>query len=298
LRVLSTTGGVVKTNGTTVGVLAALGISVTAAIALPLVNVFKSMEPSELMVVRGGVTAVLIALVLTKHIGKPSKRILTFSLLFSLATLALYAGIRAWGASPTLVVLTATPVVNIAAKVVRGQSVDRRVYACLTGLLLGVMIALNPWQVDFDLWGFSLSVAGLLLAGVGFEVLAGQKGVDPYNKSFWLALVTVIVGLVTTLANGHLPFVQEVWGLPHVLALIGFGVTGGFAYYLANIVAFEKLRTEVASTLAMAETPAVIVGAWLMLGETLTLIQWIGVAVALGATAALSATEARQKSNE
>lgn len=107
----------------------------------------------------------------------------------------------------------------------------------------------------------------------------------------------MIVGLVATLTSGHLPFAREAWSVPHAIALVGFGVTGGFAYYLANIVAFEKLRTEVASTLAMAETPAVIVGAWLMLGETLTLIQWIGVVIALGATAALSAAEARQKFN-
>lgn len=40
-----------------------------------------------------------------------------------------------------------------------------------------------------------------------------------------------------------------------------------------------------------------IVGAWLMLGKTLTLIQWIGVMIALGATAALSAMEARQTRN-
>lgn len=286
-----------KTNETTIGVLAALGISVTAAIALPLVSVFRSMELSELMVARGGVTAILVVLVLTRHVGKPSKRMLTFSLTFSLATLVLYAGIRAWGASPTLVVLTTTPVVNIAAKLLRGHSVDGRVYVCLAGLLLGVMIALNPWQADFDLWGFALSVAATVLAGIGFEVLAGQKGIDPYSKSFWIAVVTVVVGILATLTNGHLPFAHETWSVPHALALVGFGITGGFAYYLANIVAFEKLKTEVASTLAMAETPAVIVGAWLMLGETLTFIQWIGVLIALGATAALSATEANQKSD-
>lgn len=286
-----------KTNET-IGVLAALGISLTAAIALPLVNVFETMEPSELMMVRGGVTATLIASVLTRHVSKPSRYMLGFSILFSLATLTLYAGIRAWGASPTLVVLTTTPIVNIAAKIMRGQSVDARVYACLAGLLLGVMIALNPWQVTFDPEGFLLSIAATLLAGIGFEVLAGQKGIDPYNKSFWLAAVTVVVGSVATLVSGQVPFAREVWSLSHVLALMGFGVTGGFVYYLANIVAFEKLRTEVASTLAMAETPAVIVGAWLMLGETLTVIQWSGVAIALGATAALSATEARQKSDQ
>lgn len=282
-----------KTNGTTTGVLAALGISLTAAIALPLVNVFKSMEPSELMVVRGGVTAILIALVLTNHVSRPSKRMVAFSLLFSFATLGLYTAIRAWGASPTLVVGAATPIVNIGAKLWRRQSVDRRVYLCLAGLLLGVAVALNPWQADFNMRGFVFSVVGMLSAGIAFEVLAGQKGVDPYNKSFWLATTTAIIGLAITLASGQLPFVRETWSISHVLALVGFGVTGGFAYYFANIVAFEKLKTEVASTLAMAETPAVIVGAWLMLGEKLTLIQWIGVAVALGATAALSATEAK-----
>ena len=60
---------------------------------------------------------------------------------------------------------------------------------------------------------------------------------------------------------------------------------------MAYIIAFENLKTEVASTLVMAETPAVIVGAWLMLGETMTLIQWIGVLIALGSTLVLSAAE-------
>lgn len=287
-----------KKNETTIGVVAALGISVTAAIALPLVNVFKTMEPVELMMVRGGVTAVLIALVLGRHIRLPSDRIIAFSTLFSVATLTLYTAIRAWGASPTLVVLTTTPVVNIIAKLLRGQSVDRRVFLCLAGLLLGVAIALNPWQATFDGWGFCLSVAAALFAGVGFEVLAGQKGIDPYNKSFWLAVVTVIVGLTAMLTNGQQPFVHETWSISHVLALAGFGVTGGFAYYLANIVAFEKLKTEVASTLAMAETPAVIVGAWLMLGETLTIVQWLGVVIALTSTMMLIATEAKAEETD
>lgn len=290
---IPTHGGIVKTNGSTVGVLAALGISLTAAIALPLVNVFKSMEPSELMLVRGGVTAILIALVFTTHVGKPSKQIFTFSLLFSLATLALYTSIRVWGASPVLVVLTTTPIVNITVKFVPGQPVAGRVYVCLAGLLLGIIIALAPWESDFDLWGFSLAAMATLFAGFGFEMLAGQKGIDAYNKSFWLAVVTVIVGLVASLANDHLPLTGEVWSVAHILALVGFGVTGGFAYYLANIMAFEKLRTEVASVLAMAETPAVIVGAWLMLGEKLSFLQWAGVLLALGATFALGRAETK-----
>ncbi len=304
-----------KPSATATGIIAALAISATAAIALPLVNIFKSMEESELMVVRGSVTALLVAIIIAVRIRnrrkynaiqkrpedrlplaplyKLSWRILAFSIIFSMATLSLYAGIRAWGTSPTLVVLTTTPIVNIAAKILRRQQVNRRVYLCLTGLLLGVTIALNPWEASFDMKGFLLSIAATLLGGIGFEVLSGAKGIDPYNKSFWLAVVTAALGSGVTLHGGHLPLAQEAWSFSHAIALIGFGITGGFAYYLANIVAFEKLRTEVASTLAMAETPAVIVGAWLVLEEKLALIQWIGVGIALTATATLSATEAK-----
>jgi len=281
----------VKTNGTTAGVLAALGISVTAAIALPLVNIFKELSAPELMIVRGGVTAAVVLPLFWRHIAKPSKHIITFSFLFSMATLALYAGIRTWGASPTLVVITATPVVNIAAKIWRGQKVARRVYVCLFFLIIGVGIALNPFQASFNTLGLLLSVVAAAIAGVAFEVLSAEKGVDQYNKSFWLAVITVGVGTTVSITGNHLPFSQEVWSIGRFLALVGFGVTGGFLYYLSNIIAFEKLKTEVASTLAMAETPAVIIGAWLMLGEKLSPVQWTGVLLALGATFALGRAE-------
>jgi drug/metabolite transporter (DMT)-like permease len=272
--------------------MAAACISLTAGVALPLIEIFSTMLPSELMVVRGAVTIVLIGLLLRRHIGPPSGPIITFSIIFSLATLALYAGIRAWGPGPTLIILTTTPVVNIGAKLMRGERVDKRVYTCLAGLLIGVGIALNPWQATFNSEGLLLSLAATILSGVGYEVLAGQKCINPYNKGFWLAAVTVIIGSIATLASGQIPFAEESWSLPYALALVGFGVTGGFAYYMANIVAFEKLPTEVASALAMAETPAVIVGSWLILDEAMTPIQWGGVAITLLATGFLMVTEA------
>ncbi len=280
-----------KITENTSGVIAALGISVTAAIALPLVNIFKSLQPSELMIVRGSVTAVLVGSLLSRHIRRPSAQLLKATTLFAGATLALYAGIRAWGAGPTLVILTTTPFVNIVAKSWRGEIVNSRVYASLCGLTLGVMVALNPWQTTFDLAGFLYSVTATVLSGLAFEMLGNNKGLDPYNKTFWLAIVTAVIGLVATLIGGHIPFATETWTVSRILALIGFGATGGFLYYLAIAVAFEKLKTEVASTLAMAETPAVIIGSYIILGERLTFIQWIGVAVALLATGALSASE-------
>ncbi|NQV89974.1 EamA family transporter [Candidatus Uhrbacteria bacterium] len=269
------------------GIIAACMISVTAAIALPFVNVLEVMKVEELMIVRGGVTSIMVALLLSSHVSRPSWRILQFSTLFSLATLCLFYAIRAWGPGPSLVVITLTPIVNIVAKLLRGKNVERRVYFAMTGLLVGVMIALNPWQASFDLEGFALSMLAMLLAGFGMEVMAGKKGIDAYNKTFWLALVTTLIGCLASVSTGQIPFVTVVWTFWHALALVGFGVVGGFCYYLANIIAVEELETEVATTIAMAETPAVIVSSWLMLGDTLTYTQWSGVLIALLATYSL-----------
>lgn len=69
---------------------------------------------------------------------------------------------------------------------------------------------------------------------------------------------------------------------PKIAALVvGFAFVGGFLYWLSNLMAFENLPTTEASVLAQGETPAVIIGAVFMLHEHLTLIQWIGVGVAL-----------------
>ncbi len=176
---------------------------------------------------------------------------------------------------------------------VRGQTVDLRVTGGLTVLLMGVLIALNPWQTSFDLRGFLWSTAATLLVGVGFEILGASKRIDPYYKSFWIAMLMVIIGATTTIIAGRIPFSAEVWDIYTGVALVLYGCTSGFLYILAYVITFENLKTEVASTLAMGETPAVIVGAWLILGERMSLIQWAGVIIALAATAALSAAEAK-----
>jgi drug/metabolite transporter (DMT)-like permease len=66
-----------------------------------------------------------------------------------------------------------------------------------------------------------------------------------------------------------------------ILLVLGFAFVGGFLYWIANLVAFGNLATTEASILAQGETPAVILGASILLGEHLTLVQWVGVVVAL-----------------
>ena len=112
-----------KPSGTIVGIVAAIGISTTAAIALPLVNVFQALSTQELMIVRGGVSAVVTATLFRRRISYATDRVILFSFLFGLANLSLYNSIRAWGVNPTIVILTSTPMVNIAAKRWKGEAV-------------------------------------------------------------------------------------------------------------------------------------------------------------------------------
>lgn len=280
-------------TGTLPGIVAALGISLTAAIALPLVNIFTTLQPSELMMVRGTVTAAAVAIFLPKHISSPRPRVILFSFLFGIANLMLYMGVRTWGASPTIAILTTMPVVNILAARWRGDIVSSRTYLTLAALILGVTIALNPWQTAFNAAGCAESIAATLFAGVGLEVLAGTKGVDKYDRTFWLAAMILVIGSVATLMQGIVPFGGESFTMMRVLQLVAFGIIAGFLYFLSNIYAFDKLKTATASTLAMAETPAVILSSCLVLGEHLSLTQWSGIVIALAATLALSGAEAK-----
>lgn len=292
-----------------IGYIAAVCISLAASVGMPMVNIFPELVPGELMMVRGSVTALLVSFIILYRVQHeqrlnltrtekeripieslylPSIWMIGFSLLFSTATVPFYYGIRAWGAGPSLVVLTGTPIVNIAAKIVwHRKPVALRVFVAMAFLTIGVIVALNPFGATFNTKGLAYSITATVLAGIAFEVLSARKGADPYNKNFWLGVVTVGIGIVATAAEGRVPFATEVWEPQHSALLVCFGLTAGFLYYMAYIAAFENLDTEVASVIAMLETPVVIFGAWVILDETFGPMQAIGVAIACAATVAL-----------
>ncbi len=277
--------------------LSVLGIYATAGIALPFVNVLKDFKTSELMLVRGGITVLFIGLFLNKKIVRPNKGIIGFSILFALANFSLYNGIRAWGANPTIVIVTMTPFVNIMARWWKERQVNTAALVSLVILLFGVIMALEPWNVVVSPVGVFWSVAATLLAGAGFEVLSTTKKINPNARGFWLSTVVLVVGATVCTVQGSLPFTSMSISLSKALVITAFGLIGGFLYFMANIIAFDHLDTEVASVLAMGETPAVILGAGILLNEQMSAVQWLGVLIALGATVLLSYSEARNKSS-
>ncbi len=207
-------------------------------------------------------------------VGRVDKYTYWIALVLPFVTLGLFEGIRHWGAGPTIIVLTASPVVNVVIGASRGRRTSRASILGLVLLLGGVVMA--RWGGTFNWTGFSWSLFGTIMSGILNELFGRAKSA-PMNQCFWGSIGMGVLGLALSAGASWAPAAQ-----PKVdLSVLGFAVIGGFLYWKSYLLAFKNLPTTEASVLAQGETPAVIVGATVLLGEHLTLAQWIAVAIAL-----------------
>jgi drug/metabolite transporter (DMT)-like permease len=155
-----------------------------------------------------------------------------------------------------------------------GRRISR---ALVTGFVLvlgGVMIA--RWGGHFQWTGFAWSIFGAVMNGILYELFA-RATARPLQKCFWGSLGMGVLGLFLSTSVSWTAITE-----PKIaLLVLGFVFVGGFLYWIANLTAFNNLPTTEASVLAQVETPAVILGASFLLGEHLTVIQWIGVVITL-----------------
>src|SRR3989338_929246 len=158
---------------TLLGLFGALGIWLTAGLVLPLVNVLHVFTPSQLMVFRGFLTAAMALIGLRGVIGRVDKYTYLIALALPFATLGLFEGIRHWGAGPTIIIITATPLVNL----VIGTFLGRRISpASIVGLVLvlgGVVMA--RWGGHFQWTGFMWATFGTIMNGILYELFARAK---------------------------------------------------------------------------------------------------------------------------
>ncbi len=259
---------------TLLGLFGVLGIWLTAGLALPFVNVLNMFTPTQLMVFRGFLTAAMAFIWLRGHIGCVDKYTYLIALTLPFATLGLFEGIRHWGAGPTIIIITATPLVNL----VIGAFLGRRISpASIVGLVLvlgGVVMA--RWGGHFQWAGFGWTLFGTIMNGILYEFSARAKATS-LQKCFYACMGMGTLGLVLSAGASWSAIAEP----KLILLVLGFAFVGGFLYWIANLMVFENLPTTEASVLAQGETPAVILGASVLLGEHLTFVQWIGVGIAL-----------------
>lgn len=79
---------------TKIGLLGVLGIWLTAAYGLPIINALTEYQAEQLMVARGVLTGFFAFIILRGVVGKPDKNALLLGLTFGLACLGLYKGVK------------------------------------------------------------------------------------------------------------------------------------------------------------------------------------------------------------
>lgn len=270
-------------NKTAVGLIGIAGIWITSGLALPFVNILTMFEPEQLMLIRGFVTAILALLFIKSNILRADIYTKLIFIALPLATVGLFYGIRAWGVSSTLIVIAATPIVNIIAGIFQGRKITLTSCFCLILVLCGVI--LSSKTAHFNIGGLAWSLFGTVMSGIVFELFSKSSS-SPMHKCFYGSMGMGTAGLIISI------FSQPSWeGLhdPYILSIVtGFVLIGGFLYWIANIIAFNYLPPTEASILAQGETIAVIIGAYIFLDEVLTLIQWLGVITTILAASVLS----------
>lgn len=272
----------------TIGLLGIVGIWLTAGIALPFVNVLSVFSPGQLMAFRGCMTALIALALLRGHVMKVDKYTYLIGITVPLATLGLFEGIRYWGAGPTIIIVTATPLVNLAIGLFSGKRISSAVIIGLCFVIGGVLLASG--KGIFNIIGLSWSVFATIMSGLIYECFARAQS-KPLQKCFWGSIGMGILGLLFSAHDSWKALVEP----DFIILIVSFSFIGGFLYWIANLVAFENLPTTEASVLAQGETIAVIIGAHILLGEHLNLPQWIGVVIALYGAGHLAYCMSRQK---
>jgi drug/metabolite transporter (DMT)-like permease len=200
--------------------------------------------------------------------------------------------------SASLIGATETPMIVVLSMLFLRERVGARtvVLAVVAGVGVGLLMLPDMRGVGGgSLLGDGLMVASVLLAAIYVTITRRLVAVTAPLPLATLqqtaGLGWAVVALMASRALGWVPGAFE--GIP-TGALLLAGVTGIFQYALAFWLYLYGLRRVPASRAALFLTliPVFgVAGAALALGERLTLVQWIGAAVVVGAVQAMVRAE-------
>lgn len=257
------------------GLIGIFGIWATMAL-LPLAQLLPH-NPYQLLVVRGLPAVVVFAIFLaTKKAGfRPDRYTLLLSAFFALASLSLFEAIKAWGANLSAVMLDMAVLVNFAIALKRGEKITRMTIAAFFLAIFGSFLALRAWTGTVNVEGLLWSLLALVANGLFIEFASSAKQ-DKNTKVFWQGLILVLVGIVFSWNSGFAVYSEK---LPLALLL---GLATGLVNFLFAFMAFSNLKPTQTGVLILGVTPSILIGSWILLGQTLALDQIAGVGIILG----------------
>ena len=257
------------------GLLGIFGIWITMAL-MPLAELMP-FNPYQLLVLRGLPAVILLGLAAAiprYRISMPDRNTMLFALFFVVASLGLFQGIKAWGASLSAVLLDMAVLVNFLFAAVRREKIGIANIALFATAIVGSFLALRGWDCgNINVSGLLWSMLALVANGLGIEYGSRAKQ-NNQTKAFWQSAALSILGLAFSGAHS--------WNLGGfvVMALV-FGISTGLLNFLSAFVAFKNLKPTWTGTLVLGVTPSILIGSWFITGKVLGMDQILGVGVVI-----------------
>lgn len=205
-----------------------------------------------------------------------------------------FVGTKLSTASNGALVTSATPVVVfLVAALLYREAMGWRRWVALVFAALGVLAVLDPTAIDLnpDLFWGNLCLIGAAVTWALYSVLIGRVGLDlPLVP---VTLIALLGGLPFTLAGGTWELGQAPWGPIDggiVAGVLFLGVISTAVAMAAWNYAFARLPASTASLTFFAQPLVGSLLGWLVLGETLAPLVWVG-ALALAAGLVLAALD-------
>ncbi|MCX6715794.1 MAG: hypothetical protein NT077_02100 [Candidatus Taylorbacteria bacterium] len=271
-----------------IGLIAIFLVWVTTAVVNSLAKILNEngISAEEILVFRS-VLCILVALSIAGFgVLKVSFKVMLAGFVMALSGVAFYRAIEVWQSVNSVAVVVAfMPVVNIVIGLFEGKRVSGTVIISMTCLILGVVIALEPWSQPISIPGLLWAISCVIISGIGFEMWGREpETVTISQKCFWLSIWALGMSLaIIGFSDNETLCLAKYADMRLVKILVAFAIPVTI-YLFLSIVPFSrvgKMNVVTATILIQGCTPATLIGSYFLVGERLSLHQWSGVAVAL-----------------
>ncbi|KQX07141.1 MULTISPECIES: DMT family transporter [unclassified Leifsonia] len=180
--------------------------------------------------------------------------------------------------------------VAVIARAVFKERVKPRIWAAIALVLIGLAVVAQIGQSTLNIVGVAFALAAAATLTVYFVVGERQVGAtSPLAVGFWsMGFAAVFWGVLSgwwevdpALLGSTVSLGGNLAGLsvPLAIPLLWNAVLGSFAPFLLSLLALKHLTATAAGITASSEVLFAFGVAWLWLGETLTVVQLLGVAL-------------------
>ena len=191
-----------------------------------------------------------------------------------IGSLFYYTGLTRIDASLAQLLYTLYPLWVFVLLSAAGHHVSRTSFLCLLLALTGVLVLTGPGKQQVDALGVLLLVSSG--ACYGWYLVLGQwtlADVDSRTAALYYVTTMAVVVIVARLVNGApwVPISTDGW-----LAILGLTLLPTILARLLVLTGLQKLGGLHTSLLGLAELLVALLIAFLVLGERLTVWQWLG----------------------